>query len=460
MPINPKVFKAYDIRGVVPGEVNPEIGYAVGAAFAAFLRERGGSQAPKIILSRDVRISSPEIAAEVKRGLMGAGAAVIDAGITTTPMHYWIVGTEHADGGIMVTASHNPKEYNGFKLTGRGGESIGIDSGLAEIRAIVEKQGTGNGEQASGTRQQETGSVVEKDYLADYVAFIGAGFTPPSLRLAIDASNGPAGRVLDSLLKSFPMLAVARINFEPDGNFPNHDPNPLDDAALLQVSSAIISEGASLGVIFDGDGDRVFFLDEAGRRIPGDATTALLANHLLRASSGEAVVYNVPSSRVVRETIESSGGRAVLCRTGHSFMKRAMREAKAIFGGEHSGHYYFRDTFFAENSMLAMLLFLDVVGRAKQSVSKVVAPFMKYARSGEINFVVAQPWTLIQHALRRAYPNAAFDETDGLTIETPEFRFNVRPSNTEPFVRLNAETVDQESLVQLIDHLSRIIKTS
>jgi phosphomannomutase len=264
--------------------------------------------------------------------------------------------------------------------------------------------------------------------------------------------------VLDSLLKSFPMLAVTRINFEPDGNFPNHDPNPLDDAALLQVSSAIISEGASLGVIFDGDGDRVFFLDEAGRRIPGDATTALLTKHMLHASSGEAVVYNVPSSRVVRETIDASGGRAILCRTGHSFMKRAMREANAIFGGEHSGHYYFRDTFFAENSMLAMLLFLDAVGRAKQPVSKVVAPFMKYARSGEINFVVAQLWPVIQHALRRAYPNAAFDETDGLTIEAPEFRFNVRPSNTEPFVRLNAEAGSREELDLLVQRLSEAIK--
>lgn len=451
MAINPSIFKAYDIRGKVPDEINPEIGYKVGRAFAEFSRKRYGAVCPKIILSRDVRVSSSEIAEGTRRGLVEAGANVIDAGITTSPMHYWIVGAEQADGGVMITASHNPKEFNGFKITGRGVEPLGSEDGLNEIREIADSdQRIANG---------KPGAVEEKNYLDEYARFLAGNFSIGKIKLAADASNGTAGLVLPRLFASFPQATLVPLYFEPDGNFPNHEPNPLKEKACKDIASRVISEQADLGVIFDADADRVFFLDERGRRISGDIMTAVIASHMLMSSPGGAVVYSAPSSRIVKETIESFGGKAVMSRTGHYFIKRAMREHDAVFGGEHSGHFYFRKTFFAENSMLAVLEVLDLMSEKKVRFSELVGPFEKYIASGEINFPAVE-WGALKDRIIREFPDAGIDETDGLTIDLADWRANIRQSNTEHLTRLNAEAESETALKDAVSCLSRIIETS
>ncbi len=475
MDINPAIFKAYDIRGVVPGEMNPEIGYRVGRAFVAFVRKRYGAARPKIILSRDVRISSPEIAKETCRGLVEAGAEVIDAGITTSPMHYWIIGSEGADGGIVVTASHNPKEFNGLKITGKGVEPLGAEDGLNEIRYLANDN--------QRITNNKPGTVQEKNYLDTYVWSLDRDFSlgaardkslgvprPGSghvardeslgaIKVVADASNGAVGLVLPRLFAPFPRVTLIPLYFEPDGNFPNHEPNPLKEEVCRDLAARVVREHADLGVIFDGDGDRVFFLDEQGRRIPGDIMTAVIASHILASSLGSAVIYSAPSSRIVRETIESAGGKAVMSRTGHYFIKRAMRTHDAVFGGEHSGHFYFEQTCYAENSMLAMLEILALLSSKKVRLSELVKPFERYVTSGEINFPAGE-WGALKERVIREFPSARMDETDGLTINLPDWRFNLRQSNTEHLTRLNIEAKDQATLDDAVRRLSKLIETS
>lgn len=451
MVINFSIFKAYDIRGKAPDEINPEAGYAIGRAFVEFLRRRYGTTRPKIILSRDVRISSPEIAQETRRGFVEDGADVIDAGITTTPMHYWIVGHERADGGIMVTASHNPKEFNGLKLTGKEVEPIGAENGLREIQELM------NGNQQ--ITNNNPGTAEEKKYFDEYARFIAGNFFIGAIKLAADASNGAAGLVLPSIFSHFPDVKLIPLYFEPDGNFPNHEPNPLKEKACKDIASRVISERADLGVIFDADGDRVFFLDERGRRISGDIMTAVIASRILASSPGGTVVYSAPSSRIVHETIESSGGKAVMSRTGHYFIKRAMREHDAVFGGEHSGHFYFKKTFFSENAMLAVLEVLAMLSVKKVSLSELVKPFLKYVASGEINFPAAG-WKSLKERIIREFPDARIDETDGFSIDLADWRANIRQSDTEHLTRLNVEAKDQTTLGGAVTCLSKIIETS
>lgn len=449
MKIPPAIFKAYDVRGLVPGEINAEVAYAVGRAFAEFARKKYGAPNPRIVLSRDVRLSSPEISGEILRALIDGGASVIDAGITTTPMHYWITGVENADGGIMVTASHNPKQYNGFKLTGRGVEPLADD--LATIRAMAE---------TAGFAETPGGKAEKKNYISSYAEFVTKGFTfEKNLGIAIDASNGAVGLVINKIFQHFPKIFIRPLYFDPDGSFPNHDPNPLKEDALHAVSGAVVADKMNLGVIFDADGDRVFFIDEKGERIRGDIITALLASRILKDAPGLTMVYNASSSRVVRETIEAAKGIAVPSRTGHTFVKKVMREKNAVFGGEYSGHYYFRETYYAESAELAMLRVMDIVSKEGKPFSEMVRPFQKYFSSGEINFPFREIET-VENAVKKEFAGGVLDTTDGLTIEFPDWRINLRHSNTEPLIRLNVEANTEEKVKSAVAKLSTIIKTS
>lgn len=448
MEINPEIFKAYDIRGKYPQEVNAEVGYAVGRAFVPFLKGRYGVPTPEVAVGRDVRLSSPEIAAAVRRGLAAAGAKVLDTGLTTTPMHYWIVGTLRADGGIMVTASHLGKEYNGLKLSGRAAEPFAEADGFSELRAFISKP------EPLGTEQ---GSVEARDCLGEYVSFLAARFSPVSLTVVVDASSGAAGVLLVEFFKRFPGLRVMPLNFEPDGTFPNHDPNPLRDEAIVEI--AAMAPHADLGVIFDGDADRVFFLDERGRRIPAGIITAIVAERLLARQRGAVIVYNAPSSRIVPETVKRAGGQAAPSRTGHFFMKRTMRAKNALFGGEHSGHFYFRETFFAEDSMLMTCAVMEILSAAQRPLSEIVEPYQRYVQSGELNFPLGD-WARLREAVESAFPEGTADELDGMSIETRDWRFNLRPSNTEPLLRLNAEATDEPALQRLLARLSKLLKSA
>ncbi len=452
MLINPKIFKEYDIRGIYPTEINGQVAYAVARAFVKFIVKTHGTEHPRLILSRDVRISSPEISSEVSRALVDEGALVIDTGITTSPMHCWIVGHESADGGIMVTASHNPKEHNGFKLTGKGVYSIGAEDGLREIGDLAAKP---------AAEPQSEGSVEKKNYASAYTDAVVKGFSFSPMNIAVDTSNGAAGFILTSIFLHFPNIMVKALAPQPDGNFPNHGPDPQKEDAARDISRAIINDQLDLGAIFDADGDQIFFIDEQGAKLGGDVTTAIFASYILKSPQGRgaSIVYDASSSRIVKETIEASGGKAVLSRTGHTFVKRAMREHSALFGGEHSGHYYFRDSYGFEDTILAMLMMMDIRSKEGQPLSKLASPFRKYFRSEEINFPF-RDWSTVENIVKKEFEGVKTDSIDGLTIELPDWRFNLRPSNTEPLIRLNVEAASPEKLRECTARLENLIKAS
>lgn len=447
MTINPSIFRAYDIRGRVPGELDVNLARVIGYAFARLIADRYGVQNPRIILSRDVRLSSPEIAGAAREGLISGGALVTDTGITSSPMHYWIVGTERADGGIMVTASHNPKDYNGFKLTGREAEALGTEDVKRAAERLVGRT----------PEEVRNGGASKRQFLNEYVDFFTSGFSFGPLAVAADASNGAAGMELSAVFARFPTVRLHPLYFEPDGNFPNHEPDPLREEMCRDLSELIVSRRADLGIIFDGDGDRVFFLDERGKRLPGDLAASLLAARVLADAPGGAVVYNASVSRIVKETIAANGGRPVPSRTGHTFMQRAAREAHAVFGGEHSGHFYFPESFFAESAIRAVLLVMDLVTKSGKSLSELVKPLERYVHSGEINFPL-RDWESLESAIRREFAGGEIAEIDGITIEFPDWGFNLRRSNTEPLIRLNVEARDAETLRREVARLSEIIK--
>lgn len=447
MKISPTIFREYDIRGVVPDELDAEGVSAIAAAYAVFIRHHASVAVPRIILGRDARLSSPEFASAAGEAMAGAGAAVIDTGMTTTPMHYWIVGTERADAGLMITASHNPKAYNGFKFTESGVVPVAIGAHAAELQELIDHPPPAS----------SAGSITMGDYMQAYVDFLTQGFSFRQLKIVIDASNGVAGPVLSEVFRRFPEITLVPLFFEPDGNFPNHAPAPLVEETSRILQKRVREERADLGAILDGDGDRIFFIDELGERVSGSAATALLAKHFLTESPGSAVVYNTASSRIVPETIRAAGGKPVRAKVGHGDIKPRMREHDAVFGGEHSGHFYFRKTFYAESSILALLLLIDLRLKMSRPITEMVAPFRRYASSGEINFPV-QDWPGLAAVVKERYRDGQFDFKDGVTVEYPDWWFNVRPSNNEPLVRLNVEATTATMRDKKAAELSEIIR--
>ncbi|HVE28740.1 MAG TPA: phosphomannomutase/phosphoglucomutase [Mycobacteriales bacterium] len=440
------IVKAYDIRGVVPDQLDEQVARAVGAAFA---RVTG---AERIVTARDMRESSAPLAAAFADGATAQGADVLDAGLGSTDLLYFAAGSLDLP-GAMFTASHNPARYNGIKLCRAGAAPVGQDTGLREIRALAEQ------DLEPAARR---GRVEQRDLLPAYAAYLLglvdlAGIRP--LTVVVDAGNGMAGHTVPAVLG--PPLTVVPLYFELDGSFPNHEANPLDPANLLDLQAKVVEVGADVGLAFDGDADRCFVVDERGRPVSPSAITALVAARALAEHPGEMVIHNLITSRAVPEIVREHGGVPVRSRVGHSFIKQVMAETGAVFGGEHSAHYYFRDFWRADTGMLAALHVLAALGDSDLPLSRLTADYERYAASGEVNSTVADVpgrTAAVEEEFGKR-DGATVDHLDGLTVSLPDGSwFNLRPSNTEPLLRLNVEAPDETSMTELRDAVLALVR--
>jgi phosphomannomutase len=424
------IFKAYDIRGVVPDELDPEVARAIGAAFATF------AGAPTVLVARDMRPSGVELAAAFTEGVTSRGVDVIDLGLASTDLLYFASGRLDAP-GAMFTASHNPARYNGIKLCLAGARPVGEDSGLAEIRRMV----------AEGLppASRPPGSRTTRDLLADYAdhvrSFVDRTVLRP-LKVVADTANGMGGLVVPVVFAGLP-FDLEVLYPELDGTFPNHPADPIQPENLKDLQARVLEVGADVGLAFDGDADRVFLVDEQGQPLSGSTTTAILAKAVLAKHPGAKVIHNLICSKAVPEVIRECGGEPIRSRVGHSFIKQVMAETGAVFGGEHSAHYYFRDNYRADSGLIAALLVLEQLSVAGVPLSELRRPFERYAQSGEINTAVPDPAAVIER-VAAAYAGAAQDRLDGLTVDLGDWWFNLRPSNTEPLLRLNVEARTRE----------------
>jgi phosphomannomutase len=448
--LRPTVFKAYDIRGIYPDEIDEDGAEAVGRAYVEQFEPR------RIAVGRDMRLSSPGMQAALIRGAVAAGADVLDLGLIGTEMLYFAVGSLGLDGGITVTASHNPKEYTGMKIVRRGALPVGGDSGLLDVR---DRALAGS---STSAPEPSAGHVEEYDVWPAYVdrvlSFVDAGAVRP-LRIVIDAANGMAGAMLSPVLERLPVEAV-RCYFEPDGSFPNHEPNPLLPENREFIVRKTLEEGADLGVAFDGDGDRCFFVDDTGRFVPGDFATALLAQSVLEKEPGAKIIYDVRASWAVPETIERAGGVALINRVGHAFIKLRMRKEDAAFGGEVSGHYYFRDFTQADSGVVPFLLMLELVSKRGRPLSEILAPLQeRHFITGELNTPVADVALKLQELKERYAAEGRVSHLDGISVDADDWHFNVRPSNTEPLLRLNLEARSQELMERKRDEVLELIRS-
>ena len=446
--LDPKVFKAYDVRGLYPDELDEAGAEAIGRAYVELFEPR------RIAVGRDMRLSSPAMQQAVMRGAAAAGADVLDLGLVGTEMVYFAVGSLELEGGIMVTASHNPKQYTGMKLVRRGALPVGGDSGLLDLRERA--VASNNLLQAPGG-----GSIQEYDIWPAYVervlSFVEVEAIEP-LRVVIDAANGMAGTMLPPVLEQLPVEAV-RCYFEPDGSFPNHEPNPLLPENREFIVAKTLEEEADLGVAFDGDADRCFFVDDTGEFVPGDFVTALFAESVLEKEPGAKIIYDVRASRAVPETIERAGGTALVNRVGHAFIKARMRKEDAAFAGEVSGHYYFRDFSQADSGVVPFLLMLELISKRGRRLSEILAPLRsRYFITGEINTPVPDVALKLQE-LKERYSDGRISHLDGVSVDFDDWHFNVRPSNTEPLLRLNLEATSEELMEQKRDEVLAVIRS-
>jgi len=448
MALDPKVFKAYDVRGIHPTELDEDGGYRIGRAYAEVFEPR------RIAVGRDMRLSSPAMAEAVIRGATDAGVDVLDIGMVGTEMVYFAVGHHGLDGGIAVTASHNPKEYTGMKIVRRGALPVGGDSGLLDIRDRAERE--------PGEPAPERGTVSAADVYPAFVervlSFVDVNAIRP-LRVVIDAANGMAGAMLPPILERLPVEAV-RCYFEPDGSFPNHEPNPLLPENREFIMGKVREEGAELGIAFDGDADRCFFVDDTGEFVPGDFVTTLLAEVMLAKEPGRPVIYDVRASWAVPDTIRKAGGEPVVSRVGHAFIKHRMREVGALFAGEVSGHYYFRDFEQADSGTVPALLMLELLSKAGRPLSELLRPYReRYFLTGELNTPVSDVALKLQELKERFGPEGEVTHIDGLEVTAKDWRMNVRPSNTEPLLRLNLEALDRGLMERKRDEVLEVIRS-
>ena len=451
MTINPAVFKAYDVRGLYPQEVNEDAARLIGRGFVAYLNAR------RIAVSRDMRVSSPSLAAAFIDGARQQGADVVDYGMMGTDMLYFAVARDGHDGGVQITASHNPKEYNGIKMVRREAFPLSGESGIGEIRDMIAANQLPAPATAPGrlTRQD-----VVNDYVTHVMSFIDPSIIKP-FNVVLDAGNGIAGLVAPKLFAGLP-CRVDALCFEVDGTFPNHEANPLIEENRRDITERVIETKADIGIAWDGDADRCFFIDGAGEFIAGDFVTALLAEAFLIKHPGAKVVYDVRASYAVKDIVAKYGGTALMNRVGHAFFKRRMREENAIFGGEVTGHYYFRDNFYADNGFIPALLILELMSRKGQTLSDLLAPLReKYFISGEINTRVGDMKKVQEKidGLEARYQDGRAYSMDGVSVEYPDWHFNVRASNTEPMLRLNLEAVTRELMEQKRDQVLSFIRS-
>jgi phosphomannomutase len=442
-----QVFKAYDVRGLYPEQLDEDLARRIGRAFIQL------TGAGSLAIGQDMRPSSGPMAAALSEGATSQGADVVRVGLCSTDMLYYVSGALDV-AGIMLTASHNPSRYNGLKFCRPGAVPVGQDSGLAELKRMIAE-----GEPAGGAPRR--GEVRESEDLlaryADHVrSFVDKGALRP-LKVVADAGNGMAGYVLPAIFERLPFDLVP-MYFELDGTFPNHPADPINPKNLEDLRRRVVAEHADVGLAFDGDADRVFLVDERGNIVQSSLVCALVARTMCEREPGATVLYNLICSRIVPETIRAAGGHPVRTRVGHSFIKAVMASTGAIFGGEHSGHYYFRDNYRADSGLIAALVVLEVLSRADRPLSEVLAPYRRYADSGEINRRIegADPKAVIERVAEH-YPAELRDWTDGLTIDTPDWWFNLRPSNTEPLLRLNVEAGTEAEMARVRDEVLKMV---
>jgi phosphomannomutase len=447
-----QIVKAYDVRGVVPDQWDESLAELFGAAFAQV------TGADAIVIGHDMRPSSPGLARAFGRGAAARGADVTEIGLCSTDQLYYASGALNLP-GAMFTASHNPAKYNGIKMCRAGAAPVGQDSGLADIRALVERWLDEGAPQPVET----PGTITQRDTLQDYAAHLRSLVDLTSIRplkVVVDAGNGMGGHTVPTVLAGLPIELVP-MYFELDGTFPNHEANPLDPANIVDLQKRVREEGADIGIAFDGDADRCFVVDENGAPVPPSAITALVASRELAKHGGKGtIIHNLITSWSVPEVVKENGGTPVRTRVGHSFIKAEMARTGAIFGGEHSAHYYFRDFWNADTGMLAALHVLAALGGQDGPLSALVAQYDRYAASGEINSTVDDQAGRLA-ALKAAFEGregVTLDELDGLTVTAADWWFNVRPSNTEPLLRLNAEARDEETVARIRDEVLGIIR--
>jgi phosphomannomutase len=457
MPIDPSIFKAYDIRGIYGDEIDGDVAEQIGRAFVRVIAELSGTAAGELRLGlgRDMRLTAPELAARYRAGMVAEGAHVLDVGQVGTEMLYFLVGSRALDGGLMCTASHNPKAYTGVKLVRRGAIALSGDEGIGDIRRAIEA-GLGPVDPNLAGSAEEVD--ITDDFRAAALAFIDPAKVSP-MRVVVDGGNGMAGTMVGPLLDQLGLDLVTTC-WEPDGNFPNHEPNPLLPENRQFIIDAVLTEQADLGIAWDGDADRCFFVDDGGRFVDGDFLTAILAEHLLAKRSEPAdILYDARASRAVADTVEAAGGRSHVNRVGHAFFKTRMRDEGAIFGGEVSGHYYFHDFYNADSGSIPALLMLEKLSLERRKLSELLAPYRaKYFISGEINSVVDDPQARMAE-IEAAYPDARISHIDGVSVDYDDWHFNVRPSNTEPLLRLTLESlVSNEDMERRRDEVLAIIR--
>lgn len=448
------IFKAYDVRGTVPEQLNEELAYKIGYATAGFLRatlrgvERGEEHAGRIVIGRDMRKSSPSLSAALIEGARDAGAPIIDIGMIDTPQIYFAINHLKTSGGLQTTASHNPGHYNGFKISGIGGSPIGAETGLTDIKRLA---------QAVGRKADAVKApLITQDLTEPYKAFV-RGFlkAPRPMTIVVDASNGMAGKWAPILFEDAPHLTFSFLNLEHNGEFV-HDPNPLVDANLTQLRAEVRRIGADFGVCFDGDADRLIVVDENADIIRCDILTALLAREFLLKEPGTTIVYDLRSSRAVADEVLRLGGRPRRERVGHAFMKKALSQTKAAFGGELSGHFYFKDNFYCDSGMLALVHLVNLLTREGAPLSERIAPLKTYHSSGERNFENTEKDRAIK-ALAERYKDGKVDFLDGITVQYSDWWFNVRKSNTEPLLRLNLEANNEELMRKKLEEISPML---
>ena len=444
MPTLDSIFKAYDIRGVVPDQLDADLARAVGAAFARF------TGASKILVGRDMRPSGVDLTKAFAGGVTSQGADVLDLGLISTDLAYYAAGSQDAP-AAMFTASHNPAKYNGIKLCLAGAKPVGQDTGLGDIKEMVE---SGDIPEADNT-----GTVSELNLLEEYAAHVRSFVDVDSLRplkVVADAANGMGGLVAPKVFEGLP-YDLEMMYGDLDGSFPTHPPDPINPENLKDLQARVLEKGADVGLAFDGDADRVFLVDEKAQPISGSTTTAFVAKAILAKNPGAAVIYNLICSKSVPEIIEENGGRPIRTRVGHSFIKGVMADTDAIFGGEHSGHYYFRDNYRADSGLIAAMLVLEELSRVSEPLSELRKPLERYAASGEVNVEVDDPPETLEK-VAEAYGDAKQEREDGLTVDMGDWWFNVRPSNTEPLLRVNLEAPDPDSCKEHLDEVLALIK--
>ncbi|TMC40369.1 MAG: phosphomannomutase/phosphoglucomutase [Chloroflexi bacterium] len=447
VPVDPEIFHAYDVRGIYGENLTDDVAYRIGRAAAQYL------QVPEIAVGRDMRLSSPQLAAALIRGITDQGVNAIDLGMTTTDGLYFAVGKFNFPAGVMITASHNPAQYNGMKFCRAQAFPISLESGLSDIRDLA----------VSGkfAEPASKGQVIKRDITDDHVkhalSFVDVSRIRP-LKVVIDAGNGMAGLIMPKVFQHLPCELVP-LYFELDGNFPHHPASPIEPENMVDVQKKVREVGADLGAAFDGDADRMFPVDEHGDLVDGSKVIAAVSNSLLQKFPGSTILYNLIVSKSVPELINKLGGKAIRTRVGHSYIKAEMRQNNAIFGGEHSGHFYFRDNWFADSGLIALLILLELVSVENKPLSEILKPLDHGFRSGEINSTIADAQGKM-HALEEHFGKNAksVDHLDGVTLDFGDWWFNVRPSNTEPLLRLNLEANSRELMEQKRDEVLAFIR--